>query len=441
MPNIARQYEHNTSRGRYYKSVSDLPEKVPADYPVRYIAYYLPQYHAIQENNDSWGPGFTEWTNVTKTLPRYLGHYQPRLPGDLGFYDLSNPNHIRRQVDFAKRGGVYGFCIHNYWFGGRRILETPLKLLLDNKDIDIPFCLNWANESWTRRWDGSEDQILVKQPYNSGDDVKYAEYVCEFVSDERYIKINGRPLIMLYRPGQLPNARASVDRWREVFLKRGISNPYIITPQTFGDNDPRVFGADAAAGFPPQGVGVIPRNIRCGLRMLDPTFRGEIIPYDKVVARARANTARDFRLFPGVCPDWDNEARRPNRGFSLAGSTPEKYGKWLRAASEAALTAATKDERIVFINAWNEWAEGAYLEPDRHYGCAYLLETIKVLESLSLPRSVTRCRGKRKRAHSPYESPRPSLVNYLRNLPRLIARNAIIKPMNRLIAQTKAARP
>jgi glycosyl transferase family WbsX len=437
MPEIARQYEYNTSRSKHYKSISDLPAKFPEDYPVRYIAYYLPQYHAIRENNEWWGPGFTEWTNVTKALPRYLGHYQPRLPADLGFYDLSNPDHIRCQVALAKRGGVYGFCIHNYWFSGRRVLETPLRLIVENKDIDIPFCVNWANENWSRRWDGSEAQILLRQRYAVGEDVKYAEYISEFASDKRYIKIDGRPLIMLYRPGQLPDARASIDRWRQAFVKAGLSNPYIVMPQAHGDDDPRVFGLDAAAGFPPHEVGAPPRNIRRWLQLLDQTFVGKVFSYEEIMSRAIANVPNGFRLFPGVCPDWDNEARRPNRGTSLAGSTPQEYGNWLKAASETALKAPTKDERIVFINAWNEWAEGAYLEPDRHYGCSYLLETLKALDSVSLSSSRTHRSANGQRVKSRYESAHSSPLNYLRNLPRLIARSVFRNTVQRFLGWSK----
>jgi Glycosyltransferase WbsX len=313
---FARQHEHNTSRSPDYTSLTALPEDSPTIYPVRYIAYYLPQFHEIQENNEWWGPGFTEWTNVTKALPRYLGHYQPRLPGDLGFYDLSNPDHIRRQVALAKRGGIYGFCIHNYWFSGRVLLDAPLKTIIKNKDIDIRFCLNWANESWTRRWVGSETSTLIEQHYAPGEDLKYAEYISEFIADDRYIRINGRPLIMLYRPGQFPDARATVERWRNFFVNRGFKNPFIIMPQAFGDDDPRAFGMDAAAVFPPHKVGFNCHNICRWVKLIDPRFSGAVASYDEVVTNALANTEDSFLLFPGVCPQWDNEARRPNRGFS-----------------------------------------------------------------------------------------------------------------------------
>jgi lipopolysaccharide biosynthesis protein len=270
---MARQYEYNTSRSFDYAPISVLPE-VPrtTTYPVRYIAFYLPQFHEVPENNEWWGPGFTDWTNVTKALPRYLGQYQPRLPADLGFYDLSNPDQIRRQVALAKRAGIYGFCIHNYWFSGTRILEKPLRTIIDNKDIDMNFCLCWANESWSRRWDGQEVDILLRQHYAPGDDIQYAEYISQFIFDKRYITINGRPLIMIYRPEHLADARGTVGRWRNFFLSRGFPDPYIIMPQAFGNHDPRTFGMDAAAGFPAHKVGFDCRNVGHGLRHFDPRF-------------------------------------------------------------------------------------------------------------------------------------------------------------------------
>lgn len=379
------QYEHNVSRGPHYEGIDSLGKDQAMDHSVRYIAYYLPQFHAIPENDKWWGTGFTDWTNVTKVLPRYIGHYQPRLPADLGFYDLANAETLRRQVSLAKRGGIYGFCIHNYWFSGKLVLETPLRLLLENPDIDMPFCLNWANESWSRRWDGSENDVLLEQHYGPRDDVRYVESVTEAVRDRRYIRINGRPLLMLYRPGVVPDARATVERWRDYFMSIGLGDPYILMAQAFGDNDPRVHGMDAAAGFPPHNGGWDIPNEKRELSLLDQRYAGHIASYDRLAAVIGANRPTDFRLFPGVCPQWDNEARKPGRGFSFHGSTPAKYGAWLKRASGYAATAPTADERIVFINAWNEWAEGAYLEPDRHFGFAYLAETRRVLDGLACP--------------------------------------------------------
>jgi lipopolysaccharide biosynthesis protein len=424
MKNISEQYNHNTSRGVHYVASSALPEAAVQNPPVRYIAYYLPQFHAIPENDEWWGPGFTEWTNISKALPRYVGHYQPRLPDELGFYDLSTVKALKKQVELAKRGGIHGFCIHNYWFSGRTILDTPLKLLLENKDIDIKFCLNWANESWSRRWDGSESHVLLKQNYAPGEDIQYAEYISQFVRDDRYIKVNGRPLVMLYRPGQLPDAKATVARWREYFKNQGLGDPYIVMPQAFGDNDPRIYGMDAAAGFPPHHLSTGLQDVRRRVRYLDAGFKGRVVSYDELVERAITNVGDKFTLLPGVFPSWDNEARRPNRGWSFIGSSPVKYARWLGAASGQAIKAPTPDERIVFINAWNEWAEGAHLEPDRHYGCAYLLQTRRILDSLASNQSMHSDPDPTiaKRPFELLEKPPVSIINLLRNVPLLVNR-------------------
>ncbi|MEA3002022.1 MAG: hypothetical protein QOH81_810 [Sphingomonadales bacterium] len=349
--------------------------------PARIIAFYLPQFHPIPENDEWWGAGFTEWTNVTKALPRFQGHYQPRLPGALGFYDLRNPDTLRRQADLARHGGIEGFCFHHYWFDGRRLLETPLANLLANRDIDLPFCLNWANESWSRRWDGTESAILIAQRHTPEDDIAFARSLKPIFDDPRYIRIDGRPLLMVYRPSLFPDAAATVARWREDFARAG-DNPYIVLAQSFQDLDPRRYGMDAAAGFPPHRVRdfVQPVTIR---RRFDPRLGTLAFSYDDAARNSIAYRPREFRLFPGVCPDWDNDARRNGQGVAFVGSTPRKYGAWLEHAARWVSTQAPPEERIVFINAWNEWAEGTYLEPDRHYGYAYLSETARALSRLT----------------------------------------------------------
>jgi lipopolysaccharide biosynthesis protein len=344
--------------------------------------YYLPQFHAVPENDTFWGNGFTEWTNTTKALPRYVGHYQPRLPADLGFYDLSQAETIRRQLELSRRAGIYGFCIHYYWFSGTSVLSTPLKIILENPDIDIKFFLNWANESWSRRWDGSESDVLLHQRYDDDDVLRFAESILSAVTDPRYIRVNGRPAIMIYRPGEIPDIQAKIKRWREFFIDRGAGDPYLIIPQAFGDNDPRKFGVDAAAGFPPHNNGWEVANDRNFVELLDPWYEGNIKSYDTMVEKHKSRKPSEFRLFPGVCPGWDNEPRKIGRGVSFYGANPAKYGEWLYSSATEALKAPA-DERIIFINAWNEWAEGAYLEPDRHFGFAYLAETRRVIDRLS----------------------------------------------------------
>jgi len=372
--------ETNTKPGSMYEGPVDARGDVPR--PVRLIAYYLPQFHPIPENDLWWGKGFTEWTNVTKALPRFVDHYQPRLPGDLGFYDLRLPDVLRQQACLARSHGIHGFCFHHYWFSGRRLLGRPLEILLADRTIDLPFCINWANESWSRQWNGSESDLLIEQRYDHADDAAFCEALLPLFEDDRYIRIDGRPLLMVYRPSSLSDARAIVTRWREQLARHRI-DPYVVMPQAFGDSDPRRHGMDAAAGFPPHNGGWDAPQIQAQLQRLDPRYAGTVVRYADVAARSMATWPTAFRLFPGVCPQWDNEARRPGRGFTVHGSTPALYGHWLREACRYALNADRPDERVVFVNAWNEWGEGAYLEPDRHFGYAYLNETARVLTSLT----------------------------------------------------------
>ena len=351
----------------------------PTTAPVRLIAYYLPQFHPIPQNDAWWGRGFTEWTNVTRALPRFVGHYQPHLPGDLGFYDLRLPDILRQQAEIARNYGVYGFCFHHYWFAGENLLDTPLRNLLANPDIELPFCINWANESWTRTWSGDERQILIQQAHSPEDDIAFARSIEPALRDRRYITVGGRPLVMLYRPSLLPDAAATLVRWREHFARAGIADPYFVMVQAFDDHDPRRYGFDAAAQFPPHKLGWGSPNLTPDIRKLDRQFRGTVKSYDQMALNAMADATPPFRLLRGVCPSWDNEARRPGGSTVLAGASPEKYAAWLDWTAQRMVDEAPADERIVFANAWNEWAEGAHLEPDRHYGYAYLSATADAL--------------------------------------------------------------
>jgi lipopolysaccharide biosynthesis protein len=378
---MAGQAAASLAPGPFYQpDATDLPPIHPM---VRLIAFYLPQYHPIPENDAWWGDGFTEWTNVRRGMPRFAGHVQPRLPGELGFYNLGDPAAMRRQIALARRYGVGGFCFHHYWFNGRRLLEKPLEMLLADPSLDMPFCINWANENWTRRWDGNDDEILLGQAHSADDDIDFARSLLPIVRDRRYITVDGRPLVMIYRPGLLPAPLATMRRWRVVFTGAGLNNPYIVMAQGFGDADPRQYGIDAAVEFPPHKVAVTP-SINDRLCILDPDFAGRVLDYAAVARHAASLPPPSYRLFRGVAPSWDNEARRPGRGLTLAHATPAIYGAWLRQACRAAIAeAAHPDERIVFVNAWNEWGEGAYLEPDRHFGHAYLIETARVLAALN----------------------------------------------------------
>ncbi len=417
---ILDQITFNASPGPQHEE--DDPSALKVANPlVRLIAFYLPQFHAIPENDAWWGKGFTEWTNVTKAVPRFAGHYQPRLPADLGFYNPTQPDVLRQQAALARRYGIAGFCFHHYWFNGRRLLEKPLEVLLDHPDIDMPFCINWANENWTRRWDGQEKTILMQQYHSPEDDIAFARSLEPYFRDPRYIRIMGRPLLMLYRPGVLPDAAATVARWRTHFKEAGLGDPYIMMTQAFGERDPAKYGMDAAVGFPPTWEDTVKVE---GLSLFDPKHRGDVLDYGAMADAAIANYTTNGRVFPGVCPSWDNEARRPGRGTCVTGSTPEIYGRWLGAACNAAMRAFSGDERLVFINAWNEWAEGACLEPDRHFGYAYLAQTARVLSNLKPVQA----------RHSPVQTPAHVVVQASTAKPSIKrkARRLARRSLNRL---------
>jgi len=382
------QLQSNHAPGPHWEADAE-GNPAPENPKVRLIAYFLPQFHPIPENDAWWGEGFTEWTNTSKALPRFAGHFQPRLPACLGFYDLRNPGILHRQARLARRYGIGGFCFHHYWFSGRRLLETPLNLFLADPSIDMPFCILWANENWTRRWDGHEQEILLAQNHSPEDDIAFARHLVPIVKDSRYIHVAGRPLVMLYRPALLPDPLASVRRWRTEFARAGLPNPMIIMAQVFDDNDPRIYGIDAAAEFPPHKTSILsPINDR--LEILDPNFTGHVLDYADVADFFATAPRPPWQLFRAVSPSWDNEARRPGRGYTVAHSTPALYGRWLDRACRIAIDEATQeDERIVFINAWNEWAEGAHLEPDRHFGHAYLAETARILAALDRASGAT----------------------------------------------------
>ena len=354
----------------------------PPSNGVRLIAFYLPQFHRIPENDAWWGAGFTEWTNVRRAKPQFPGHYQPRVPIDAGYYDLRDPNVQHRQVELAKRYGIGGFCFYFYWFAGHRLLETPLINYLNDPTMDLPFCLCWANENWTRRWDGREQDLLIGQEHSPSDDLQFIEYVSHYFEDSRYICIGNRPLLLVYKPALFPDAAATVLRWREWCQDNGVGDPYVAMVQSLQDSDPRPYGMDAAVEFPWH-TG-LPSDITAHVFPAKSEFSGYVFDWPDYAAKCEDQPEQPWTQIRGVMPGWDNTPRLKSAAHLFQGHSPSDYSRWLRSAMRWTLDRLrSSEEQLVFINAWNEWGEGAYLEPDQRFGYAFLQATRDAVEAVA----------------------------------------------------------
>ncbi|MDR3417065.1 MAG: glycoside hydrolase family 99-like domain-containing protein [Nevskia sp.] len=363
-----------------FEEVRPLPASAPRRAKV--LAYYLPQFHACPENDAWWGKGFTEWTNVARGLPRFKGHYQPRVPRDLGFYNLEDPAVLRRQAEMAKGAGIAGFVFYFYWFNGKRLLDKPVNLFLDH-GIDMPFCLLWANENWTRRWDGRDNEVLVAQDYHPQHDEELIQEFSRHFRDPRYIRVQGRPLLIVYRAGIIPDVARTLQRWRGIFRERFAQDPLLVMAQSFEDENAAAFGFDGAVEFPPHKLVRRVGAINAELEYLDLALESKVVSYDDMVRASLEEAPPPFPLIKTAVPGWDNDARRQGRGLSVARSTPAKYETWLSALVERARQTPFFGEPLVCVNAWNEWCEAAYLEPDVHYGAAYLNATARAISGVS----------------------------------------------------------
>ncbi|MFZ6672737.1 glycoside hydrolase family 99-like domain-containing protein [Undibacterium sp. Xuan67W] len=352
---------------------------------VKLICFYLPQFHAIPQNNEWWGDGFTEWTNVKPAQPQFKNHYQPHIPGELGYYDLLDTSVQRRQIELAKLYGIEGFCFYFYWFGGTRLLEKPIENYLHDRSLDLPFCLCWANENWSRRWDGLDQEMLIQQKHSPEDDIAFIAHVAQYMRDERYIRVNGKPLLIVYRPGLLPSPKETVARWRTWCRENGIGEIYLAYTQSFESLDPSEYDFDAAIEFPPNNAGL--PNVTNLVQPLSQNFQAQVYDWSSFIERSEKYKPPGYQLFRSVCPSWDNTARRKNKGSILINSEPVLFQKWLSNAIKYTCDTQTKrDERLVFVNAWNEWAEGAHLEPDQRYGYAFL-EAARMAQVTNILRS------------------------------------------------------
>jgi len=359
----------------------------------RIIAFYLPQFHPIPENNNWWGNGFTEWTNVAKAKPLFRGHYQPHIPADLGFYDLRVPETRIAQTEMAREYGIEGFCYWHYWFAGRRLLERPFVQVLKSGEPKFPFCLAWANQSWSGIWHGNPGQILVEQTYPGLKD--YAEHfyaVVDAFGDARYITIEGKPIFLVFRPHELPEPEKFTDYWRELAIKSGLKGIYFIgiSSESWNWWFPHEHGFDAAVltnlqpafdwVFQPRYTFLdrVSRKLtQKDLRELERYLfrKPRIFPYADAIKMAIPSLTKNFAQYPCVLPNFDNTPRSGLNGVVFHNATPELFQVHLRQAINQVMDREA-DRRMVFIKSWNEWAEGNYLEPDVKFGRAFL-EVVK----------------------------------------------------------------
>jgi lipopolysaccharide biosynthesis protein len=345
------------------------PSKRPS---VRAVAFFLPQFHPIPENNEWWSPGFTEWTNVARAQPLYPGHDQPHIPADLGFYDLRIPEVRAAQAELAACHGVEAFCYWRYWFNGRQVLERPFQEVLSSGQPRFGFCLAWANENWTGIWTGDRSRVLIEQTYPGHDDyTRHFLDVLPAFRDDRYFRVNDRPLFFVHRPHLIPDPGGFTTHWRELAEQHGLDGLYLVA-EAVGGWRPVEHGFDAEVRTPLAFLLERPWPLEKLTGISRTLRRGPLLYPYRVLARHPRPAARSPQPeLPMVLPNWDNTPRSGRRGFVLRGSTPDRFRRALSTAV-ASVQTLPPDERIVFLKSWNEWAEGNYLEPDLRYGDRYL---------------------------------------------------------------------
>ena len=372
-----------------------MTEPVSGSTAARVIAFYLPQFHPIPENDRWWGKGFTEWTNVAKARPLYAGHRQPHLPADLGWYDLRVPEVREAQAALARACGVEGFCYWHYWFGdGRRIIERPFEEVLASGRPSLPFCLAWANETWSGIWHGNPHTVLMEQRYPGRDDeAAHFAFALRAFRDPRYIRVDGKPMFVVFKPHGMPSTRDFADHWRALAKAAGLPGLYLVAIGNVHRDgvdryrDPCLEPFDAVTPLVPQEhtenlrrgrMGALVRRLkqrdlgRRVQRLIGDRFRRPLrYRYADVVARALDDMPDDRRFLPCVLPGWDNTPRSAHLGMVFEGATPELFGRYLDKAI-AKVAGRPREEAIVFLKAWNEWAEGNYVEPDDRFGHAFL---------------------------------------------------------------------
>lgn len=350
---------------------------MPSHLP-RLIAFYLPQFHPIKENDEWWGKGFTEWTNTAKAKPRFPGHYQPHVPSDLGFYDLRLPQARQAQAEMAKSYGIEAFCYYHYWFGnGQRLLEKPFDDVISSREPDFPFCVCWANETWSGIWHGSPNRVLMQQEYpGPHDDQQHFDSLLPAFKDSRYLKVNGKPVFVVWQPFRLPDPKATVERWRSMAQQAGLDGLHLVGVFREGNADPEDFGFDASIhnrNPPLRDRGSLRNPLKLAFdRLMQKIGIPTIYNYATAMTYCIPDKLPKTR-YPTVIHAWDNTPRSGANGLVFRGSTPKLFGDALRRAFNLLRDPSRgNDDRLVFLKSWNEWAEGNHLEPDLRDGHGYL---------------------------------------------------------------------
>lgn len=378
-----------SGRQQYFFEDQAVGSFDPSPKDIKAVAFYLPQFYPIPENDLTWGRGFTEWRNVATAQARFVGHQQPVLPRDLGFYDLRVDTVIEDQIELAKQYGLHGFCFYYYWFSGKKILDIPINSFLKNKEWNFNFMICWANENWTKRWDGLDKDVIIAQQYLPEDPLNFIKDVENILLDPRYIRVDGKPALAIYRTADLKDPQQYVKTWREYFKKKHKLELHLISVLSFNNEDPKELGFDASIEFMPQGIQFRasdfpnhdPPKLDVTKNLLDINYDGTAFDYRSIVLDKKFHKPLSFNPYACVMPSWDKDARKKGKdSATFHNSSPDLYAHWL----DVALRNARKNENeLIFINAWNEWAEGTVLEPSLHYGHAHLKKTAEVLAKYS----------------------------------------------------------
>lgn len=349
------------------------------------IAFYLPQYYENEYNNKYFGKGFMEWYNVTKTIPQYTGHYQPHLPIDVGFYDLTHDDIMYRQIELARKYGIFGFCFYYYWFSGERLLDKPLDNFLTNKNLNMPFCLFWANETWTNIWgEGDEKKIIKEQKLNDDDDDKFVNDILKYFNDDRYIKVNGKPLLIIYRAKIFEYERFQkfIKNLRKKIKTAGFEGIHLLlTDADIGSiKNMNEYNIDGVVEFTHRDVSRNAPHLDMREKFINPNFKGVIYDIEKALDKEYHLSEHDYNIYRSLTSGWDNTPRKAYSGAMVYHMNPIIFKRWLKDIIIWTKNNRKSDEQFVFIDSWNEWAEGAHLEPDQHYGYAYLQAVKDILE-------------------------------------------------------------